>query len=277
MTDPIARRLSAYSQQIADEVRAPGAHDVYRTIKLRQQRRTTVVTIASIVAVVLLLGTVVQLRRDRTGPVSVPPSASPSPVVVVPPSPSLSPSPSASASPSLSPSLSPTPRASKSPSQPPPVEAGPARRSYPIVDGSDLHVVALDSVTLHPVGDHYEGSVIVDAYDSGRQPEAYNYVYLTMPAGVSEMGLSSGPLNIGGCGIPSPPESWICGGGAISAAGGYARTTFHLTVAIAPGPSTQTLRSFAVRFEAVDQHNTVLTDVTPGDNKAVVSLVLPPA
>jgi hypothetical protein len=150
---------------------------------------------------------------------------------------------------------------------------GPSRRSFPIVDGSELHVVALDKVTLRPVGDHYEGTVNVDVYNSGRQTEEYNNVYLTVPAGVKWQ--ASGPVGVGGCGIPDPPETDVCNGNAVSAAGGYARTTFTLTVNIAPGTSTQTIPGFAVRFVAVGQGNAVLTDVTPADNKAVVTLVLP--
>jgi hypothetical protein len=50
-----------------------------------------------------------------------------------------------------------------------------------------------------------------------------------------------------------------------------------VTVAIAPGASTRTVPGFAVRFVAVGQQNKVLTDVTPADNRAEVTLVLPPA
>jgi hypothetical protein len=142
------------------------------------------------------------------------------------------------------------------------------------VDGSELHVVALDRVTLHPEGDHYVGTVNVDVYNSGRQTNEYTRVYLTRPPGVQYQ--SSGPVGIYGCVIPDPPETDVCGGNAVSAAGGYARTVFYLTVNIAPGSSTQTIPGFAVRFVAMGQQNTVLTDVTPADNKAVVTLVLPP-
>jgi hypothetical protein len=271
VTDPdqfLRGRLSAYSRQVADDVRAPGTQEVYRTVKHRQQRRTAVITMACIAVVIVLLGTVVSMRRNESVPVTVPPSSSPSPVFV---------SPSPSSSPSFS-HFSPTPHASsKRPSKPPvsPAAPGPARRSFPIVDGSELHLVALDSVTLRPVGDHYEGTVYVDVYNSGRLPEAYNHVYLTVPAGVTEQ--STGQLDIGGCGIPPAPETWVCNGNAVSAQGGYARTAFAVTVAVAPGSSTKTIPGFAVRFEAVDRQNTALTDVTPADNKAVVTLVLPPA
>ncbi len=274
MTDPdqfIRRRLSAYSRQVSDDVIAPGTQDVYRTVKHRQQRRTAVITIACIAVVVVLLGTVVKMRRDESVPVTVPPSPS---LVAPPPSASASPSPSSSPSPSLSPSQ-PSRAPSKTPSKSPLPSPGPARRSFPVVDGSELHLVALDRVTLRPVGDHYEGTVYIDVYNSGRQPEAYNHVYLTVPGGVQEQ--STGALDIGGCGIPPAPETWVCNGNAVSAQAGYARTAFTVTVTIAPGSSTQTVPGFAVRFEAVDQQNTVLTDVTPADNKAVVTLVLPPA
>jgi hypothetical protein len=276
MTDPdqfIRRRLSAYSRQVSDDVRAPGTQEVYRTVKHRQQRRTTVITVACIAVVIVLLGTVVSMRRNSSVPVTVPPSASSSPVLV---SPSPSSSPSLSPSPPSSPSHSPS-HSSPAPSKPPasPPAPGPARRSFPVVDGSELHVVALDRVTLRPAGDHYEGTVYVDVYNSGRVPEAYNNVYLTVPGGVQEQAV--GALDIGGCGIPDPPETWICNGNAVPAAGGYARTAFAVTVGILPGSSTQTITGFAVRFVARDQQNTVLTDVTPADNKAVVTLVLPPA
>jgi hypothetical protein len=276
MTDPdqlLRRRLSAYSRQVADDVRAPGTHEVYRTVKHRQQRRTAVITVACIAVVVVLLGTVVSMRRNESVPVTVPPSASPS--VVAPPSPAPS-----SASPSSSPSASPSPTppaTSKSPSKPPasPPAPGPARRTFPVVDGSDLHVVSLDRVTLQPAGDHYEGTVYVDVYNSGRLPEAYNNVYLTVPGGVQQQ--ASGPLDVGGCGIADPPETWVCNANGVPAVAGYARTAFAVTVAIVPGSSTQTITGFAVRFVAKDQQNAVLTDVTPADNKAVVTLVLPPA
>jgi hypothetical protein len=143
-----------------------------------------------------------------------------------------------------------------------------------VVDGSELHVVALDRVTLQPVGDHYEGVVYVDVYNSGRQTEEYNNVYLTVPDGVKEQ--SGGPLDIGGCGIPPAPETWVCNGYAVPAMGGYARVWFSVTVNIAPGDSSRTVPGFAVRFVAVGQQNKVLTDVTPADNRAEVTLVLPP-
>jgi hypothetical protein len=215
---------------------------------------------------------VIQLRRNPTVPVTVPPSASASPApsasASLSSSPTTSPSPSLSSASSTAPSRSP----SRTPSKPPTADPGPARRSFPVVDGSELHVIALDRVTLHPVGDHYEGVVYVDVYNSGRQPENYNYVYLTVPTGVTEQ--PEGPLQVGGCGIPDPPETWLCNGNAVSAGGGYARIWFTVTANVAPGSGTQTIPGFAVRFVAVGQGNAVLTDVTPADNKAVVTLVL---
>ena len=48
MTDPdqvdqlIRRRLTAYSREVSADVKAPGAHDVYRAVKHRQKRRVAV-------------------------------------------------------------------------------------------------------------------------------------------------------------------------------------------------------------------------------------------
>ena len=282
MTDPdqfdelIRRRLTAYSRQVAADVKAPGTHDVYRAVKHRQQRRIAVLAVACLAVLVVLLGTVVQLRRGPSVPGTVPPPSSSPPAERssgAPESPSATPSAPPSQSPSPS-APSPTPSKTTPPGTPA-ADPGPTRRSYPVVDGSELHVVALDRVALRPVGDHYEGTVYVDVYNSGRQPEQYNNVYLTVPGGVQEQ--PGGPLNIGGCVIPAPPETWVCNGDAVAAGGGFVRVWWTVTVTIAPSATARTIPGFAVRFVAVGQQNTVLTDVTPADNKATTTLVLPAA
>jgi hypothetical protein len=279
MTDPdqydrlIRRRLAAYSREASGDVLAPGAQDVYRAVKHRQRRRTTVLAVAGVCLLMVLLGNVYLQHRNALGPATVPPSPSLPTQSQSPPGASASVSPTPSHSPSPSPSRN-TPSPTRSSSGSPPSDPGPARRTYPVVDGSELHVVALDRVTLRPVGDHYEGVVYVDVYNSGRQTEEYNDVYLTTPAGVQEQ--PGGPLEIGGCGIPSPPETWVCNAKAVSAMGGRVRVWFTVTVDIAPGGSSRTVPGFAVRFVAVGQQNKVLTDVTPADNRAEVTLVLPP-
>ena len=280
MTEPeqfdqlIRRRLTAYSWEATADVIAPGTHDVYRVVKQRQRRRIAALAAACVAVLIVLLGTVVQLRRNASVPGVVPPSASPS---AQPPASTGTASPSSTPSNSPSPPPSPTAHtptpSTNPPSTPPPTDPGPARRSYPVVDGSELHVVALDRVTLRPVGGHYEGIVYVDVYNSGRQTEEYNNVSITTPPGVQEQ--PGGPLGIGGCGVAAPPETWVCPAAAVPAAGGYVRSWFTVTVNIAPGGRAQTIPGFAVRFEAYGQQNAVLTDVTPADNKATTTLVLP--
>jgi hypothetical protein len=265
----IRQRFAAYRGEVTDEVRAPGIEDVHRVVFRRQRRRTAAVGVACAILVGLVVGQFLTRQPTPTNPSGA-----------VSPSPSAEPggqSPSSAGSPSGTPSSSPPhSQPPSSSSSRPPTDPGPSRRTYPIVDGSELHVVALKTVTLQPDGDTYRGSVDIDVYDSGRQPHEYTRIYIGLPAGIQWDSTLGNPTS-GGCGGATPPETWTCPGEPVPAMGGYRRLTFYLRANIKPGASTLTVNGFSVRVDAVGQAGTVLPDATPADNKAVVSLRLPPA
>jgi hypothetical protein len=267
----LAARFSAYRSDLSDDVRAPGVEAVHRTVLRRQKRRNTV---ASALAVLAIGAGVVQFalaggpQTGPAGPTSQSPSVSASPESSVP---SASPS---SASPSSA-SPSGTPSSSRPPSTPPPAEQVPAPRSYPVVDGYEIHVVALAEVRLEPVDGVYRGIVYVDVYNSGRQASSSNSVYLTEPPGVRWDSTAGSSSIMGGCVGTAPPETWVCPAEGVPAAGGYQRMPVHVRVNTAPGATTRTIDGFAVRVMGRDQAGPV--DATPADNKVTVRLILPPA
>jgi hypothetical protein len=271
-------RFAAYRRDLSDDVQAPGVEAVHRTVLHRQRHRNV---LAGALAVLALGAVVARFAMDggpQTGPVS---PASPTLTVQASPEasgsgPSTGPS---SAAPSSTPPSS-RPPSSRPPSSRPsgtattPPEQVPAHRTYPVVDGLEMHVVALAEVRLQPVNGVYRGIVYVDVYNSGRQPSSYSHVFITLPAGV-EWDTSTANPTMGGC-VGAPPETWTCPAEAVPAGGGYRRMPFTMRVNIAPGQATQVVDGFAVRVMAADSQGKP-ADVTPADNKATVRLVLPPA
>ena len=267
----LTQRFAAYRRDVSDDVRAPGVEAVHRTVLHRHRRRTVV---AGALAVLALGAVVVRSAvggTPETGPVG---PTSPSPTGTASP-PSSAPSTAPSSAPPSSSSPSSVASSSRPPSTPPAAEQVPARRSYPVVDGFEMHVVALPEVRLQPVGGVYRGIVYVDVYNSGRQPSNYNAVYLTEPAGVDWDSPNGYPTQ-GGCVGTDPPETWVCPSDPVPAAGGYRRLPFEVQVNIAPGSTTRTVDGFAVRVMGRDPDGKSV-DATPGDNKVTVRLVLPPA
>jgi hypothetical protein len=265
-------RFDAYRRDLAGTVRPPGAEAVHRTVLRRQRRRTAVAGALAVVALVVVL---MQFAIDR-GPDSAP-IGPPAPSVTGPPSavvsPSPSPPPSSAAPSSAAPSSQPP--TSRAPSSAPAAEQVPASRSYPVVDGYEMHVVALPEVRLQPVDGLYRGIVYVDVYNSGRQPSDTNMVYITEPAGV-RWDSPDGYPTMGACMGTDPPETWGCMSEAVPSGGGYRRMPFVLKVSVAPGPTTQTIDGFAVRVMPRNQAGQPV-DATSADNKVTVRLVLPPA
>jgi hypothetical protein len=235
----------------------------------RQRRRTAAAGALAVVAIVIALA---QFAVDR-GPDSAP-IGPPSPSPTGPPSPAVSVTPSSTPSSAAPSSSAPSSRSpsSRPPSSAPPAEQVPPARSFPVVDGYEMHVVALPEVRLQPVDGLYRGIVYVDVYNSGRQPSNSSAVFVTEPEGV----VYENQLGNGVCFRTAPPETWGCGGEAVPAAGGYRRMPFDIRVNLAPGQTTRTIDGFAVRVMAQDRSGNPV-DVTPADNKVVVRLVLPPA
>jgi hypothetical protein len=264
-------RFDAYRRGLSGNVRPPGAEAVHRTVLRRQRRRTAV---AGALAVVALIVALAQFAVDR-GPDSAP-IGPPGPSVTGTPSPVTSASPSASPSSASPSSASPSSKSSSSrpPASVPPAEQVPPSRTFAVVDGYELHVVALPEVRLQPVDGLYRGIVYVDVYNSGRQPSNYDSVYITEPPGV-DWDSPDGYPTMGGCVGVASPETWGCGLEGVPAAGGYRRLPFTVKVNVAPGRTTQTVDGFAIRVMPEDQTGKP-TDATPADNKVTVRLVLPP-
>jgi hypothetical protein len=164
---------------------------------------------------------------------------------------------------------------SRPPASVPPAEQVPASRTFAVVDGYEIHVVALPEVKLQPVDGLYRGVVYVDVYKSGRRPSNEDMVYITEPPGV-RWDSPDGYPTMGACMGTPAPETWGCMSEPVPSGGGYRRMPFTLKVNVAPGPTTQTIEGFAIRVMPRDQAGNP-TDATPADNKVTVRLILPPA
>jgi hypothetical protein len=273
----LSRRFSAYRRELDDQIRAPGVSAVYRTIHRRQRTRMVAVSVAAVITIVLLIGQFALARQESRPPADRP---MPAPSVV---EPSVDPAGSASPSPSASPPASSSsaqrpggttapPRSSSPPAGP--QVAMPPQRTFPVVDGSELHVVGPPGpVTLRPDGGVYRGVIYVDVYNSGRQTHTWVSVYVTEPAGV-RIDSSRGNVGFGSCVGASPPETWACSGSSIPAEGGYRRYPVAVQVDLAPTPTERRVDGFALRFGAAKGDGTDQTDATPADNHVAVPIVL---
>jgi hypothetical protein len=279
MTDDdrdVQTRFASYRRELSGEVRAPGVEAVHRTVFRRQRRRTMVAGWVAVAAIGLAAVQVAVRDGTDVGPVA-PASPSAAGTTAAPASPSGAASsdtrPSATGSTSGPPTSSPPATSASAAVQVPPA------RTFPVVDGVELHVVALSEVRLQPVGDSYRGTVYVDVYNSGRQSGTQNNVYVTVPAGARWDTTVDPPIN-GGCGL-APPEvgapagTVACPAEALPAGRGYRRMAFHLVVAIAPGPAVKPLDGFQVRVFVADGPRDA-PDRTPADNMVAVRLLLPP-
>jgi hypothetical protein len=256
--DRSAPRFAAYHRAVSGEVRAPGVEAVHRAV-LRRQRRRTALAMAAVIAVAVAAFSQFALGGEFV-PLPAGPTATPSPSMVRPSPSGAAPSPSSSSS-------SPTP----GPGVSEVATAGPDLRAYPVVDGPELHVVALASVSLRPVDGAYRGTVNIDVYNSGRQPYTYLRLHLSIPEGV-RWDTTDGSPTLGGCG--GSPAEWICGLNPVPAGGGRVRLPFQLVTSdFAPGSA---IPGFAARVVGANVNSVDYADATPDDNRVEVRLLVDP-